>query len=200
MKKASLSILTAFVFFVAMAVAQSSTGQDQGSSAGQGTGASPTTSSPSSQDQMGSPSGSSSTMGQSSGQSTGSSMGQESSGSMSHDKGMKGEKGEKTLKGCVASEGGQYMLQTKKGKDVMLSGSDVSAHVGHEVKVHGMFENGSSSAASSGAASSGKTFNVSSVDMVSDSCSMGKSSKGMKGDMKGGSSGASGSTTPPPQR
>ena len=110
--------------------------------------------------------------------------------------------GEKTLKGCIKSEGGQTVLEEKKGKEVSLTGSDLSAHVGHEVKVHGMWEKGgSSSAASSGSASSsGKTFNVTSVDMVSDTCSMGKSSKSdhMKGSStKGGSSDTSNPSSPP---
>lgn len=120
-----------------------------------------------------------------------------SSGSMAGEKASKG--GEKTLKGCIKSEGGQTVLEEKKGKEVNLTGSDLSAHAGHEVKVHGMWEKGgSSSAASSGGSSSGKTFNVTSVDMVSDTCSMGKSSK--MDHMKGGSSSSTGSQTAPPQR
>jgi hypothetical protein len=116
---------------------------------------------------------------------------------------MKGGK-EKTLKGCIKSEGGQYMLEESHGKMVNLTGSDVSGHVGHEVKVHGMYGSGSSdaSAASSGASSGSsssmsgaKTFNVTSVDMVSESCKM--SSKSTKDKMSGGSS--SGSSTQPPQ-
>jgi hypothetical protein len=196
MKKAALSILTAFVFFVAMAVAQSSTGQDQGSASQGTTGSSPSTSSsPSTPDQ----SGSSSTMGSQSGSSSTMGQGSSSSGSMAGGE-MKGEKtkGEKTLKGCVESEGGQYMLESKKGKEVTLTGADVSSHVGHEVKVHGTWAEGGSSAASTGgAASSGKTFNVTSVDMVSDKCNMSKSSKGDH--MKGGSSDM-GDQNKPPQR
>jgi len=211
MKKAALSIVTACVFCVAMAVAQSSTGQDQGSTGSQGTtGSSPTTSAPSSQDQTApsttapstgsqgtSPDQGSMGQGSSSGSSSGS-MGQGASGSTAGGemKGEKGSKGEKTLKGCVKSEGGQTVLEEKKGKEVPLTGSDLSAHVGHEVKVHGMWEKGGSATpASSGSAgaSNGKTFNVTSVDMVSDTCSMGKSSKGDH--MKGGSS----DTSKPPQ-
>jgi hypothetical protein len=75
------------------------------------------------------------------------------------------------------------MLEEKGGKTVSLSGSDVSAHAGHEVTVHGSWQNGgamseSSSGSSMGKSSGGgKTFNVTSVDMISDSCSMGKKSK-----------------------
>jgi len=115
---------------------------------------------------------------------------------------QKPEKSEKKLKGCVQSEGGQYMLQTKKG-NIALTGQDVSAHAGHEVAVKGTWESGggsNSSAASTG--SSGRTFNVASVDMISDSCggkkgssgSMGTSSPSGTGQSTGGTS-----TQPPPQ-
>ena len=79
---------------------------------------------------------------------------------------------EKTLKGCVESSNGQYELQTKKGKEVALTGQDVSAHVGHEVKVKGTWESGASAGMSQAGtqASAGKTFNVSNVKMVSESC------------------------------
>jgi len=88
----------------------------------------------------------------------------------------------KTLKGCVESQGGQYMLETKKGS-IPLTGQDVSAHVGHEVKVKGAWEKAGSAASteSNSGAMSGKSFNVASVDMVSANCKVkGKgSSSGM---------------------
>jgi len=92
-------------------------------------------------------------------------------------------KGEKKLKGCIASEGGKYVLQDKHGKDVALGGSqDFASHVGHTVTVHGTFGNGSdaSSAASatssnSGMSAAGDQFIVSKVDMVSETCGAGKS-------------------------
>jgi len=95
-------------------------------------------------------------------------------------------KSEKKIKGCVEQEGGQYVLLSKKG-NVALTGQDVSAHNGHEVAVKGTWEKGggSSSAASSGS-SSEKTFNVTSVDMISENCNM----------KKGSSSGSAGSTSP----
>jgi hypothetical protein len=99
-------------------------------------------------------------------------------------------KGEKKLKGCVRSEGGQYVLEEKNGKSIALTGQGVSAHVGHEVAVHGSWASGtasSASASSTGAtAKTGREFNVSSVDMISDSCSAGK-----KGNM------GNSTTTPP---
>jgi hypothetical protein len=97
-------------------------------------------------------------------------------------------KGEKKLKGCIKSEGGQSVLEEKSGKTVNLTGSDVSAHNGHEVTVHGAWESGAAASASStgAGAKAGKTFNVTSVDMISESCSGGKT--------KGASS------TPPPSQ
>jgi hypothetical protein len=115
--------------------------------------------------------------------------------------------GAKTLRGCVESQGGGYVLQQKNGQTVPLSSSqDFSAHVGHEVKVHGTWANGSSTASSSAStspnaqqsatngsaalgsnpgagnptassSSSGKTFIVDKMDMVSDQCKTSGSSK-----------------------
>ena len=97
-------------------------------------------------------------------------------------------KSEKKLKGCVQSQGGQYSLETRKGKEVALTGQDVSAHVGHEVELKGNWENGGNagmSQSSSGNAGE-KTFNVTDVKMISDSCS-GKSGKGNSSGMGSGS-------------
>lgn len=104
-------------------------------------------------------------------------------------------KTEKKLKGCVQSQGSQYILETKKGKEIALTGQDVSAHVGHEVAVKGMWEKGGGmSQTSSGAASSNeKTFNVSSVDMISDTC--GGKSKGKSSEMGTGTNGTNPSGT-----
>jgi hypothetical protein len=171
MNKMLLSMFTALVFFVAVAVAQSTPQSD--TSGAQGT-------------QSSSPAASQGSTGSSTSQgSTGGSMSQGSMGTEN-----KGEaKGEKKLKGCIKSEGGQSVLEEKSGKTVNLTGSDVSAHNGHEVTVHGTWEGGAAATASSpsGAATAkaGKTFNVTSVDMISDSCTGGKT--------KGGAS-----STPPP--
>ena len=106
------------------------------------------------------------------------------------------QKGEKTIKGCIAGSGGNFMLQDKKGKSVNLQSSqDLSAHVGHEVKLHGRWEKGAAASAGMGAepsttggmaSSTGagaeagtskrakekgeKTFVVDNVEMVSDQC------------------------------
>lgn len=106
------------------------------------------------------------------------------------------EKSEKKVKGCVQSQGGQYSLQTRKGKEVALTGQDVSAHVGHEVELKGNWENGGNagmSQSSSGSAGE-KTFNVTDVKMISDSCS-GKSKSNSSGTGYGTGSGAGNSGT-----
>lgn len=136
----------------------SSTGSNSGSTAGQNSGAS--SSGNTSSDQNGS---------------------MNSSGSMNGNQSMSGGsmKGDKTLKGCVQSQNGNYMLEEKHGKMVMLTGSDLSAHVGHMVKVHGMWQSSSmSSGSTSGSmsqSSSGSTDNSGSTDHMG---SMGNSSNG----------------------
>jgi hypothetical protein len=98
----------------------------------------------------------------------------------------------KTIQGCIAGSSGNFMLQEKGGKSANLQSSqDLSAHVGHEVKVHGHWASASdmagSAAQSAGtnpasdtasaagkadkaAANGGKTFVVDSLDMVSEQC------------------------------
>lgn len=148
MKRAFLAIATSVVFCAAAAVAQSTPQTDT-----QGT-------------QSSSPS-----MEQGSSSSGSSGMSQGSQG-MSHE-----AKGEKKLKGCIASEGGQTMLKEKNGKSVALTGQDLSAHVGHEVAVKGSWA-GSGDMSAGG----GHQFTVSSVDMISETCKMGG-----KKDMSGNS-------------
>jgi len=104
----------------------------------------------------------------------------------------KSESSGKTLKGCVESQAGQYVLETKKGS-IPLTGQDVSAHVGHEVKVKGNWEKGASSAGATSTESSAmsKTFNVNNVDMVSENCKI----KG-KGNTSGTGTGTGSSNQP----
>jgi hypothetical protein len=91
---------------------------------------------------------------------------------------------EKKVKGCVAQQNGQYVLETHHGKTIPLSGEDVSAHVGHTVEVHGMWASSSAGTATA-SGTSAKSFDVTKVDMISDSCSM-----------KGSTGTGSSSTTP----
>jgi hypothetical protein len=190
MRKLSLSLFVAFALCTAAAVAQA--GGSQGTQ-----GSSPSMSQPGQQPGTAQP-----------GETPGGSMGQ--TDQTANPNQNKAEKGEKKLKGCVQSQGGQYVLETKKGKAVSLTGQDVSAHVGHEVSVKGTWESGGGSmspSSSSGSASgSEKTFNVASVDMVSDTCKSGKE-KGSSGSMgaspssspSGTGTGNTGNTTQPPQ-
>ncbi len=184
MKRTLICVGTVFVFFVAAAVAQTNPSSDTPAQGTQGT----QSSSPSMSNQQ-------PNANPDSAQGTNSTAAQ---GTMAGNM----NSSEKKMKGCIQSEGGQYMLQTKKGKDVMLTGQDVSAHVGHEVTVHGMWAGGTSgmSNTSTGSASaSGKSFNVTSVDMISDTCSMGKDKKSGMGGMSGSTGSSTGTTTTPPQ-
>jgi hypothetical protein len=108
---------------------------------------------------------------------------------------------EHTIKGCVQSEGGSYVLQTKKGKDIALTGEDVSAHVGHEVSLKGTWGEHAMSSTEAGSTSNAaakKAFNVSSVKMISETCkakgSMGSSSSPSETKPSG-----TGTSTQPPQ-
>lgn len=151
MKKFTISLVVACTFCVAAAVAQMAPG-----SSGQGT-----------QPSMGSPRGQ---------QQPG--MGQPDQNDPAGQTSQPGnntnhmDNGEKKLKGCLQSQGSQYVLETKKGKEVALSGQDLSANVGHEVVVKGTWQSSNSgmSQSSTGNASE-KAFNVSEVKSISDTCS-----------------------------
>ncbi len=175
MRKLSLSICVAFAFFVASAVAQMAPGGSQGTQ-----GSSPSTSQPGQQPGYG--------------QQPGTAPSDQSTTNQNQNT------GEKKLKGCVQSQGGQYVLETKKGKTVALTGQDVSAHVGHEVQVKGTMESGggmSAASGNSGSASSGseKTLNVTSVKMISETCG-GKSSSDHSGMGNSGNTGSPSGTAP----
>jgi hypothetical protein len=177
MKKLSLSVCLACAFFVASAVAQMAPGGGQGSQ-----NSSPSMSQPS-QQQPGTSQPDANSPGAQTDQNTANQ--------------NQNNNGEHKLKGCVQSQGGQYMLETKKGKTVALAGQDVSAHVGHEVKVKGTWESGMSATSSSNSGSSGKTFNVTEVKMVSDTCG-GKSQSGSMDHSSGSTSGTSSPNTGSP--
>lgn len=177
MRQVSLSVCLAFAFFVASAAAQMAPNGSQGTQ----------NSSPSMQQPGQNPNQQPETQQPTSDQNTGT----QSQAESNH---------EHTIKGCVQSEGTSYTLETKKGKQIALAGQDVSAHVGHEVAVKGTWEKGngmsSTSAGSNGTAS--KTFNVSSVKMISDTCKM-KSNSGMGSGGNTSSPSGTGQSTQPPQ-
>ena len=176
MKKLSLSVCLACAFFVASAVAQTAPGGGQGTQ-----NSSPSMSQPGQQQQPGG-------MNQPDATTPGAQTEQNTANQNQNN-------GEHKLKGCVQSQGGQYMLETKKGKTVALAGQDMSAHVGHEVSVKGTWENGMSATSSGNTGASSKTFNVTEVKMVSDTCG-GKSHSGSM-DHSYGSNGSSTGTTSP---
>jgi hypothetical protein len=81
---------------------------------------------------------------------------------------------EKKLKGCLISQGGKYVLQDKRGKEVALAGSaELGSYIGHIVTVRGAFANGDAnrrSAATYSTAGASGTFMVSKLDPISDTC------------------------------
>jgi hypothetical protein len=172
MRKLSLSVCLVFAFFVASAVAQMAPGGGQGTQS-----SSPSMSQPSQQQPGG--------MNQPDNTAPTAQTDQNTANQNQNN-------GERKLKGCVQSQGGQYVLETKNGKTVNLAGQDVSAHVGHEVSVKGTWENGMSATSSSSTGSSGKTFNVTEVKMVSDTCG----GKGHSGSMDHSSGSNNGTTSP----
>jgi hypothetical protein len=176
MNKFVLSVIAAFALCVATAVAQS------GNTGAQGTqGSSPTMSqTPGANPQPGA-------------SQPGSYPSDQNSGSTGNNQ---AEKGEKKLKGCVQAQGGQATLETKKGKEIALTGQDVSAHNGHEVEVKGAWASGSMSQSSAGS-SGEKTFNVTDVKMISETCkgSKEKGSSSMGTGATGTSPSGSGSST-----
>jgi hypothetical protein len=202
MKHVALTVVFTLVFGLA-ALAQTQSSDQQGSS------------SPSSSQSQTSPSTSPSTS-QTPDMSTPPS-GKQTSGSEA--------KGEKKLKGCVESQGGQYVLREKNGKEVALTGSaDFASHVGHTVTVHGTVEKsgagsmGSSSGTSGSQTSSGTSgsqtssagaggtgssasspaeqITVSKIDHVSDTCKFDKG-KSSKSDTGAGSSTTSPTSSKP---
>lgn len=75
----------------------------------------------------------------------------------------------KTIEGCVVQQGTDYFIQPTKGKKTMVrlvpeNGQDLSAHVGHTVKVHG---NSQIAANDPNAPVAGKKTNITGRDMAS---------------------------------
>jgi len=174
MKKLSLSIVTALVFFVATAMAQTTPATDPQGTTPPAASPSNQTSTPEAQTPAAQPA-------------TTPPAGTQSASAPD-------TKGEKKLKGCVESENGKFVLEAKHGKEVVLTGQDFSAHVGHVVAVRGNFQNSmaasasgetAGTAASAGTTSTsstdttssadkkskaGQEFNVTSIEMVSSTC------------------------------
>lgn len=108
---------------------------------------------------------------------------------------MKGAK-EHSLTGCLAegTSPGTYELTHGKHKTMVTGSDELKNHVGHEVKLTGMWEKGAMAEGSESAATeanekkTGKEeheFKVTNITHIADTCSMGKKSKKSKGEMGG---------------
>jgi hypothetical protein len=81
-----------------------------------------------------------------------------------------GNKSGKTLEGCVKQHGSQYVL-SKGGVATVLTGADVSSYVGQKVRLHGSYSGSDiGTHASADAGAGGNAFDVTSVDVISDTC------------------------------
>ena len=82
------------------------------------------------------------------------------------------------MRGCVArDESGSYTLQPQRGLKVKLnSADDLSAHVGHEVRVSGSFVNEQTSTTNSNSRSAKlhaeREFRVLKLDTISQTCKL----------------------------
>lgn len=113
--------------------------------------------------------------------------------------------GGNTLSGCLQGSQGAYTLKHGNKEVAVTSSEDLSAHVGHQVKLHGSWASAGSESASTPSSTGEKagkdrTFNATSVDHVSDTCS-GSSESGEHHHHKGSDTGSSGTgqSNPPPK-
>jgi hypothetical protein len=90
-------------------------------------------------------------------------------------------KSEKKITGCIRAEKGKYVIESSSQKKVFLSGAeDLAPQVGHTVVLYGTYLNttapanrgkaGQKKPLDSSANGQGSTFQVSKVEMVSDTC------------------------------
>ncbi len=117
-------------------------------------------------------------------------------------KGMK-KGGERTLTGCLNKEGDNYVLEHGKRKIQVTSSEDLSKHVGHTVKLHGMFAKAAAGeTASTGKKAAAHEFQATSIDHVSDTCQAGAGmgEHKMNHHHKMGGAAASPSPSPSPQK
>jgi hypothetical protein len=82
--------------------------------------------------------------------------------------------GEHTLTGCLEKNpsGSGYLLTTAKHKNgiAVESSQDISAHVGHEVRLTGTWESGTSTSTQSAQGGGSRMFNATNLEHISDSC------------------------------
>jgi hypothetical protein len=156
---------------------------------------------------------------------TGGSSDQSSASSTDQQQTKKGTKkgakkgGETTLTGCLSGPNDEGVYELQHGaKKVEVGGNDeLSKHVGHTVKLHGMWAKGSDigekEGSEKGEAKGGneekgeRHFKVSSIDHISDTCKGGAAAGGhkmnhkhKKGEMPEGGGAAQPSPSPSPQQ
>lgn len=84
---------------------------------------------------------------------------------------------EKTVDGCIVRQQTDYFIVPRKGQPMRVSGSDISSHVGHHVKVHGTEEAGTMGASATGTGgTSGSMTSAGSKTEAQESGSMGSTS------------------------
>ena len=99
--------------------------------------------------------------------------------------------GSTKLTGCIRSESGKYLLESKRHKKTWLSGPvEFAPYTGHAVILHGSFLNESASTNTSrgnqrratkpSATRQENNFQVAKIEMVSDTCTL-KNTKAIKG-------------------
>jgi hypothetical protein len=97
---------------------------------------------------------------------------------------------QKTVVGCLSQSNGQYMLTSKRGMTYQLTGdtSQLSDHVGHEIRVTGTEGQGSASAGSNSGMSQGSagatTLQISSMKHISKTCNNTGGTVGGNGEVK----------------
>ncbi len=126
-----------------------------------------------------SPSSPSSTQSYLSGSSSGQMGSQSSQPSSQSSSGMSNTAKETHIQGCLSDSAGNYTLTDSSGTTWKLEGdsSDLSKHVGQEVRISGssssagMGSSATGSSASSGAGAAEQTLNVTKVKKVANTCS-----------------------------
>jgi hypothetical protein len=83
--------------------------------------------------------------------------------------------GEKAMTGCLHKDGDNMWFKSKSGNYHVMSQDDLSAHDGHEVKI-----SGKTSMGPLGDKKNVKHLEASNVEMVSETCTMGKMGKSDK--------------------
>jgi hypothetical protein len=81
--------------------------------------------------------------------------------------------GQSTIKGCLVSAGGKFMLQERRGRATPVAGSaELGSHVGHMVTAHGLLTNAVVNKPANGntGAASTHVLLVSKLDVISDTC------------------------------